>query len=101
MFSELESRMNFHFDRALHGIIYTVKHDFIRGWEVRDERIIRFVTGPYHETTFMFENVLSEIKNSNSSRIKNMLWYPLELKLLSKADYLARAEYNATGRLTS
>ena len=63
--------MLFHLDRALDGVTFTVKHDFIRGWEVRDERVFRYVTGPYFETRCL-EYVYVNFLNITFFKVKLM-----------------------------
>ena len=57
MFGELKARIKFHYDSGLEEVEYIMEHDFIRGWQVYEERVLNFVFIDYH-------NVYSSVKRT-------------------------------------
>ncbi len=81
------------------GVDYITTHDFIRGWEVMEERTLPFVTNSLFETISYIErllqlnNELNETQDSQTMRIMEVI---IKNELLNKIVLCNRARSNLT-----
>ena len=62
--SELDHRVRFHLDRGLGELKYTMAHDFVRGWEVMEERYLVHVAANFYDVPNTFQHVLHGMNES-------------------------------------
>ena len=61
----LRRRIDFHSDRGLGAVKYIVEHDFLRGWEVFEERAINHLTNGFFEKSDMVDNIIKQMNSSD------------------------------------
>ncbi len=109
--SDLRMRVAFHRRWGLEKLQYTVEHNFIRGWNVMDERTFAFVTSNYQEIGASMRYALPKIANeteTNTWRIPRFLQVESELfqrqilakRALANLSSVFSAYHNATPLLS-
>ena len=102
---QLRSRLKFHSKRGLLKLKYAVDHDFVRGFEVMNERTFSHVTDNFYQLTSLFRDMLTAYNTSvngtdtDGVRLVGLreAWYVGTLRDLWKIRHLAsRALANFT-----
>ena len=103
MMEKLRPRLRFHYKRGLLKLQYTVDHDFVRGFEVMDERTFSHVTSNFYQLTALFRDMVNVYNgtsnNADGPSLKRLreAWYVGTLRDLRKRRHLAsRALANIT-----
>ena len=102
--TELLTRVEFHNRVALKGVEFIVEHDFVRGWEVIEERTLGIVTLGFYEIInsmdrFIHQSNSSSILSDGSgdvSSVKDVLWLIIDADLANKLHIIQRAKRNIT-----
>lgn len=100
MMSKLFSRVHFHFDRGLEELEYIMAHDFVRGWEVMEERYLNYVTANFYDVPSSFWRLLSNANQSlplsGQQHIKRSVWLIVDNMLMGRAFLASAAKENIT-----
>ena len=102
--TELMKRVDFHSTVALHGVEYIIEHDFIRGWEVIEERTLSLITSGFYEIVSSMDRFIQQSNTSSLltdgsgdiSSLKDVLWLIIDAELANKLDIIQRAKRNIT-----
>ena len=103
MMKNISPRLQFHYKRGLLKLQYTVDHDFVRGFEVLDERTFSHVTSNFYQLTALFRDMVNvyngTLNRADGPSLKRLreAWYVGTLRDLRKRRHLAsRALANIT-----
>ena len=80
-------RINFHMNRGLDGVKYCIVHDFIRGFQIIEERVVSYVPGAFYETQASLERVLYMLSTewSTASELERKgIWFVVDDQLQNK-----------------
>ena len=102
--TKLLTRVEFHSRVALKGVEYIIEHDFVRGWEVIEERTLGIMTLGFYEIInsmdrFIHQSNSSSILSDGSgdvSSVKDVLWLIIDADLANKLHIIQRAKRNIT-----
>ena len=102
--TKLLTRVEFHNRVALKGVEYITEHDFVRGWEVIEERTLGIMTLGFYEIInsmdrFIHQSNSSSILSDGSgdvSSFKDVLWLIIDADLANKLHIIQRAKRNVT-----
>ncbi len=87
----------FHLDVALDSVKYIIHHDFIRGYDVMDERTLIHVTTGFYQLQQAFSNMLDTVTSNTSTYSTKDAVYLIIIKDLDyKANLAMRAYDNFT-----
>lgn len=81
---------------GLDEVRYIVRHDFVRGYTILEERTLPFLTFGYADVPETLKQVLSKMAKTNSSDGKRMLWATVGGGLYSRLKQGLRAIDNLT-----
>ena len=102
--TKLLTRVEFHNRVALKGVEFIIEHDFVRGWEIIEERTLGIMTLGFHEIInsmdrFIHQSNSSSILSDGSgdvSSVKDVLWLIIDADLANKLHIIQRAKRNIT-----
>jgi acid-sensing ion channel 2 len=96
--TEMLPRVNFHLTKALSGVTHIVKQNFIRGWQVIDERTLHHVTTQFYETINVFDRTVTKLRqiSSDDSTTRRVLYLMTEEDMSSKLELAIRSVDNLT-----
>ncbi|XP_064628199.1 uncharacterized protein LOC135487905 [Lineus longissimus] len=75
MFDTWKTNYNFHRWGALYFMEYTIKHNYVRMWEIKDERTFRYITFNYKEFMSNIEFNFHELKRTANMTSPEVLAY--------------------------
>lgn len=58
---DITPRLNFHISYAMEYIKQMINVNFVRGWEITDERTLKRVTSKFYETISMYDKTISQL----------------------------------------
>ena len=96
IYRELQIRHDFHSRLALGQMKYVIRHEFVRGWEVAEERAIRHVTDNFYDLADSFDHFVEFANASTSETEKRAAWYYVENALRGRHRMAARSIDNIT-----
>ena len=102
--ADILTRVAFHREKALRGVEFIIEHDFIRGWEVIEERTLSIATSGFYEIVGSMDR---HFHQSNTSAIlhdgsgdvsffRDVLWLIIDADLVNKLDVIQTARTNIT-----
>ena len=82
-FSTLEQRIKFHKRKGLEKVLYIMEHDFVRGWEIVEERTLPYLTFGFFELRGSFRRAIEGMQEAmNDTEQEQTLalsrWYYVE-----------------------
>lgn len=95
----LRKRVNFHYDRGITNVKYVIEHDFIRGWQILEERTFGHVATGFWENIASFDRVISFLKREWKNKdvdYRIMGWYGVDDQLSVRQKRAMRAQVNLT-----
>jgi hypothetical protein len=99
MLSELKDRIRFHWDSGLDEVEYIMEHDFIRGWQVYEERVLDFVSSDYHNVyqsmTRTIEWMNRSIPDTDIER-REAIWWSVRNDIEGRLMLISLARDNIT-----
>ena len=81
---DLKIRMKFHREKGLGLLHYTTVNEFVRGFDLRDERTFTFVTLNYNEVAGYLRKVLPEIADDSNEERERFTFYQIAMAELFK-----------------
>ena len=95
---EVEPRIVFHQTRALKGVKYITQHNFIRGWEVMNQRTFDHVTTEFYETVSSYEKTVAQLQQMGDDQktTRKIAYFMADRDLSSKLEVAIRAVDNLT-----
>ncbi len=92
MFSDLENRLWFHFHKGLEGVDFILEHDFIGGWQMAKERVLRYANHNFQSFASSFRQFLDQIQeNEDETSVYQALEQILRNLLEVRSTMLTRA----------
>ncbi|XP_013405367.1 uncharacterized protein LOC106170158 [Lingula anatina] len=98
MTEELKPRIAFHSNWGLESSVFTYHNDFIRGWNVMDERTFSHVTTGFFQTPDLFKHMMDCARSSdhNDTCFRPAVFHIVDMNLLTKLSLANRARANLT-----
>ena len=95
---DIRPRITFHQTRALKGVKYITQHNFIKGWEVMNERTLDHVTTEFYETVSAFDRTIAQLQQTPEEEvtIRRIIFYMMDRDLSSRLEIAIRAVDNLT-----
>ena len=96
--SEMTPRTDFHLRTSLDGVKYVVHNNFVRGWEVIDERTMQHVTTDFYEIINAYDRTLSQLRTLSDSDpdTRKILFLMMDKDLSAKLELAIRSIDNIT-----
>ena len=96
-FQMLGRRIDFHDDRGMRAVKFIIEHDFLRGWEVMEERAINHMTTGFYETSDAVDNIIRRMNSSDlEDAERRVLYLMIEQDLQAMQKQAERALANIT-----
>ena len=95
----MNCRTRFHLKNGLEHVEYIMKHDFVRGWQVMEERVLSFVATNYFDVTTSYRRLLSDLNESftlDQIEQRRAVWMVLKNKLSTRSVLAKMAVDNIT-----
>ena len=98
---EVKGRTDFHVNRALWGVKFNIKHNFVRGWKRKAEGTINLVTSAFHEIGRRVIRVMKDYETMGRTKrmnrvsacdTENTRLFLLESRLQEKLDLVQEAQ---------
>lgn len=98
IFTELSRRLSMHRQMALEKVLYVMKHDFVRGWEIIEERTLPYVCTSYKTAKTDIRRVFDELRlgNETDHSVREAIWFMQDRELQRTLDLASRARDNIT-----
>lgn len=87
-----EARFLFHYGLSLTEVEYIMKHDFVRGYEIRQERYFDYVCANFYGVEIDVEHYLDRAEDAyqdGDNTTRRALWYAIESSLINR-EWLAK-----------
>ncbi|ELT93614.1 hypothetical protein CAPTEDRAFT_211309 [Capitella teleta] len=95
--SDIEPRMAFHLAWGLEKVEFTVANDFVRLWDVLDERTLAHVTTGFYQETTLFRASLNEsMHEARTESQREFIYEANKRNLLTRNMLIRRALVNIT-----
>ena len=94
VYTELSGRIKFHLDRGLEAVEFTMEHDFVRGWDVFEERAFEFVCFDFFGVAPSVKRMLNStnVSNTTDRLTRELLYAPVQNMLDGKMELVVRAD---------
>lgn len=95
---DMQPRISFHQTRALKGVKYITQHNFIKGWEVMNDRTLDHVTTEFYETVSAFDRTVAQLQQTSEDdvTIQKIIFFMMDRDLSSRLEIAIRAVDNLT-----
>lgn len=95
VYDHYRSRYKFHMKMGLQQMRYVIRHEFVRGWEVVEERGVRFVASNFYDVIDSFDRFL-QFANRSSPACLEAAWFSVENVLLGRRELAQKAIHNVS-----
>ena len=96
-YAALQQRAAFHERKGLRKLAWLVKHNFVRGWTVADERTFTYVTTNYREISHFVAVTLDALPDESTDDAQRVVYYLMvKRQLEAKRVVVLRAVQNLT-----
>ena len=94
----VHQRINFHQLVALAGVKYVIHNNFVRGWEMIEERTVRHVTTEFYETINAYDRTIQQLKEPSKDDMlpRKVVYIMMDQELSSRLELAIRAIDNTT-----
>ena len=99
MLERMKARINFHLNNGLTNVEFVMEHDFIRGWQVYEERVLNYVSSDFLNIPESIKRTIEWINNTienNDTRRKEATWWPVRNMIEGKLMLISLARANVS-----